>query len=80
MKLEELFEEDKEEMELDPTKGAGYPTDSKPEKRKLSTVLLRRKAEKNNPRPGDDTKPDNSTTTRSPGDDPDAHRHGAGLM
>ena len=79
MKLADLFEDDKEEMELDPTKGAGYTDDSKPERGKLTTYLLRRKADKNNPRRGDDTKPDDSTTDRSPGDDPDHLRLGAGL-
>lgn len=79
MKLEDLFEDD-DEFDLDATKGAGYSDDSKPEKGKLSTYLLRRKAEKNNPVDGDDTRPDDSTTAdMEQGDDPDNKEKGAGL-
>jgi len=79
MKLRELFEEDGD-IEMDPTRGAGYSDTSKPERGKLTTYLLRRKAEKNNPTDGDDTAPDGTTTDSSTGDDPDNREKGAGLQ
>ena len=47
MKLQDLFE-DEDEFDLDATAGAGYKDTGQREKGKLSTYLLRRKAEKNN--------------------------------
>ena len=78
MKLSDLFEEDREEMELDPTRGAGYKDDAPAEKRRLSTHLLRRKAEKNNPVPDDTHLPEPNTNTDT-GDDPDSEK-GQGLQ
>lgn len=79
MKLAELFETE-EKIDIDATKGAGYKGNNKRDKNKLTTYLLRRKAEKSNPKYGDDTKPDNTTTTTDVGDDPDEKRYGAGLQ
>lgn len=85
MKLKELVEgpehnTDDLASDMDPTQGGGFKSDGKTDKRKLTSHYLRRKAEKNNPLPGDNTAPDNSTTGNSNGDDPDDSHWGAGLQ
>lgn len=70
MKLIELARPNIGGTVVEPAEGGGYEDTTQPEKGRLSTYLLRRKSEKNNPKVGDDTAPDNKTDGDT-GDDPD---------